>query len=98
MVGYKGQDEYYKGGNSNSNHLFKQNCKSGFGVLYHKNGQILYVGTFKDGYPEGTDLKIMNKEGQIVYKGDVINGFAILNGYRLKYPYLQDKIYGTFNI
>ena len=48
---------------------FKLGDKNGFGICYHSNGQIKYIGNFKDRLPVDGPAKIFTKDGKIRYEG-----------------------------
>ena len=53
---------------------FKSNKKDGFGISYHDNGQIKYVGEWKNNYPKDGQITIFKKGGGISYRGLMKNG------------------------
>ena len=48
--------------------------RKGFGVGYHPNGQIKYMGEWKDKVPSDGQVTLLGKDGKLGYVGEMVSG------------------------
>lgn len=56
------------------NHIYENRFYNGMGVVYHDNGQIKYIGNFRNGKYHGEFGKLYDKDGNYIFMGDFCNG------------------------
>ena len=57
----------YKGG-------YKHGIRDGFGICFYPNGQIKYMGDWKDKAPKDGNVTRFKKDGKVGYRGEMIDG------------------------